>query len=98
MSEEDFSKELQDFAGSDSSISVDDNAMALMVAKRLLTMLDGEIKFVNEAGKGTRYYITLKQLIVDPTPVGKLENSLYTIDAQKKELDSSNNSSLEVNL
>lgn len=96
MSEEDFSKELQDFAGSDNSISVDDNAMALMVAKRLLTMLDGEIKFVNEAGKGTRYYITLKQLIVDPTPVGKLENSLYTIDAQKKELDSSNNSSLEV--
>ena len=100
MSEEDFSRELQDFFdnNSNSSLNVDDNIMALMVAKRLITMLDGDIKFINEKGHGTRYFITLKQLIVDPTFVGKLENSLYAFDVKKKELDSTNDSSLEVNL
>ena len=100
MSEEDFSRELQDFFdnNSNSSLNVDDNIMDLMVAKRLITMLGGEIKFINEKGHGTRYFITFNQLIVDSSPVGKLENSIYAFDMKKKELDSANDSSLEVNL
>ena len=100
MSEEEFSRELQDFFenNSSNSLNINDNSMALMVAKRLITMLDGDIKFINEKGHGTRYFITLKQLIVDPTNVGKLENSIYAFDMKKKELDSTNDSSLEVNL
>ncbi len=99
MSEEDFSRELQDFFDNNSSsLNVDDNIMALMVAKRLITMLGGEIKFINEKGHGTRYFITFKQLVVDSTSIGKLENSLYAFDIKKKEQDSTNDSSLEVNL
>ena len=69
-----------------------------MVAKSLVLMLDGEMKFANEKGKGTRYFITLKQLIIDPTSIGKVTNSLDIIDMYKKEQSNIKDSSLEVNL
>ena len=99
MKEEDFDRGIQDFFENNSnSLNISDNIIALMVAKSLVLMLDGEMKFANEKGKGTRYFITLKQLIIDPTSIGKVTNSLDIIDMYKKEQSNIKDSSLEVNL
>lgn len=91
MKEEDFEREIQDFFENNiSNLDINDNNIALMVAKSLISMLGGEIKFANETGKGTRYFITIKQLIVDSTNIGNEKPT-------NNEKEQDNNSSLEVN-
>lgn len=46
--------------------------LGVMIAKRLTKLMDGNIEFLNETGKGTQYFIHLNQLIVDSSPVGNV--------------------------
>ena len=60
--------------------------LGLVVAKNLVTMLNGNIKFESEYGIGTSFYITLSQEIIDKTKIGKiLENEEYISSSNKKD-------------
>ena len=76
MKEEDFNKEFSDFVelGKGTQDTIDSVALGLIVAKRYLAMLGGEVKFLNETGHGTRYEITFSQEVADYTKVGNVYN------------------------
>ena len=74
MSVEKFEQDFND------DINVDDNNyninLYIAIAKRLVQMLDGEIEFINETGKGTQYIIKIDQKIIDEKPIGNfIENN-----------------------
>lgn len=74
MKTEDFEKDFNDFVklGNSTQNNIDSTTLGLIIAKRLLLMLGGDIKFLNEPGKGTRYYITIKQNVVDKNMIGNI--------------------------
>ena len=74
MKTEDFEKDFNDFVklGSSTQNNIDSTTLGLIIAKRLLLMLGGDIKFLNEPGKGTNYYITIKQNVVDKNMIGNI--------------------------
>ena len=74
MKEEDFLKSFDDFIklGDDTQNNIDSVTLGLIIAKRLIMMLGGNIEFKNEEGKGTRYYINIKQKVIDKTKIGKV--------------------------
>ncbi len=72
MKYEDFEKDFNDFVklGNSTENTIDSVTLGLIIAKRLLQMLDGNIEFLNETGQGTKYFISLKQKIIDGTAIG----------------------------
>lgn len=74
MKTEDFEKDFNDFVklGNSTQNNIDSTTLGLIIAKRLLLMLGGDIKFLNEPGKGTRYYITIKQNVADKNMIGNI--------------------------
>ena len=77
MKIDDFEKDFNDFVklGSDNENNIDSATLGVIVAKRLVSMLDGDIKFVNEKGQGTKYFISLRQKITNKEPVGDVFSS-----------------------
>ena len=82
MKEEDFNKTFNDFVNLDnkSKDAIDNEQLGLIIAKSLLSILDGEIEFINETGKGTRYIIKLKQKIIDTKNIGDIYVNDYKTD------------------
>ena len=76
MKEEDFNKDFNDFVELDKGAqeAIDSEALGLIVAKRYLNMMNGEITFVNETGHGTRYEIIFNQEVSDYTKVSNVYN------------------------
>ncbi len=74
MKTEDFEKDFNDFVklGNSSQNNIDSVTLGILIAKRLIIMLGGDIKFINEAGKGTQYHINVKQKIVDSEKIGNI--------------------------
>ena len=74
MKTEEFDKDFEDFVkiGSSTQNSIDSTTLGLIIAKRLIQLLDGSIEFVNEIGKGTNYYISFKQEILNDNPIGEV--------------------------
>lgn len=52
--------------------SVDSTTLGFIVAKRLVNMLGGHIDFLNEPGKGTKYYIYYTQAIINEDKIGDI--------------------------
>mgnify|MGYP005760649813 FL=1 len=50
-------------------------------------MLGGKIKFLNEKGQGTKYFISLNQKITDETPIGDIFSSEDKKTSSDKILD-----------
>ena len=84
MKTEEFEKDFEDFVkiGSTTQNSIDSTTLGLIIAKRLVQLLDGKIEFVNEIGKGTNYYISFNQEIFNNNPIGVInfENSSNEVD------------------
>ncbi len=74
MKIDDFEKDFNDFVklGNSKQNNIDSTTLGLIVAKRLIDMLGGTIKFINETGKGTKYIVTLDQKIVDNQKIGNI--------------------------
>lgn len=74
MKYEDFEKDFNDFVtlGNSTQNKIDSVTLGLIIVKRLLQMLDGNITFLNEKGQGTKYSVSLKQKVIDKTPVGNV--------------------------
>lgn len=89
MREEDFKKDFNDFvnikATQDSKIS--SVTLGLMVAKQYAEMMGGSIDFLNETGKGTRYFIEIPQEVIDSNPVGDVFASVTKDKPEHKLFD-----------
>lgn len=74
MKTEDFEKDFNDFVklGNSTQNNIDSVTLGLIIAKRLIMMLGGDIKFINEPGKGTQYHIYIKQKITDESKIGNV--------------------------
>ena len=74
MLEENFNIDFQDFVKVDNGFDnkIDSVALGLIVAKRLIKMLNGEIDFKNETGRGTKYFITLPQPVALEDKIGDI--------------------------
>ena len=73
MTEAEFNKSFEDFAeGTSTNSAVDSVKLGLIVAKRLIEIVDGTIEFKNEKGKGTRYIISIDQKVIDDMRIGNL--------------------------
>ena len=72
MSEEEFKKDFDEFSDEDNSQVTDKVKLGLIVAKRLISLMDGTIDFKNETGKGTRYIISIDQEVVDDMKIGNI--------------------------
>ena len=77
MSIENFSKNFEDFVKLEnaSQNNVDTIKLGLIIAKQLTNILGGVIEFVNEKGQGTKYYIRVRQRIVNSEKIGNIFES-----------------------
>lgn len=92
MTEAEFNKSFEDFAeGTSTNSAVDSVKLGLIVAKRLIEIVNGTIDFKNEKGKGTRYIISIDQKVIDDMRIGNLfiesrfneENNSYNFSNKK---------------
>lgn len=89
MKTEDFEKDFNDFVklGNSTQNNIDSVTLGLIIAKRLVMMLDGDIKFINEPGKGTQYHIFIKQKIVDESKIGDIFETNNNLTSSKGLID-----------
>lgn len=81
MTKDNFEKDFEDFVSIQSGKNnLDNNRLGLIIAKELTKIISGNIEFINEKGKGTRYFIRLRQRILDNKNIGNIfENSSHGI-------------------
>ena len=72
MSEEEFNKDFDEFSNETNTQGTNKEKLGLIVAKRLIKLMNGTIDFKNEAGKGTRYIISLDQEVIDDMKIGNV--------------------------
>ena len=89
MKIENFEKDFNDFVklGNNTQNNIDSVTLGLIIAKRLISMLGGEIKFENEPGRGTQYHITVSQKIVDKSAIGDIFEVHKANDDNSKLID-----------
>jgi signal transduction histidine kinase/CheY-like chemotaxis protein len=77
MTDEIFRRGFEDFVKIEnaSQNNVDTIKLGLIIAKQLIAMLGGTIEFVNKKGEGTKYYVRIKQRIVNPEKIGNIFES-----------------------
>ena len=85
MKKEYFDIDFNDFIklGKGSQNSMDSTALGLLIAKRLALLIGAEIEFKNEVGKGTKYFVKLKQKVIDESIVGNIFEELTTNNDNK---------------
>lgn len=86
MKQETFAKDFEDFLrlGDNDGASFDSTSLGVVIAKKLTSILGGDIEFINETGKGTQYIIKVKQKIVDTNKLGNIfENSINRVSSSK---------------
>lgn len=74
MSNENFEKDFEDFVKLQSTGEgkLSNIKLGLIIAKELITLLNGNIEFINAKGQGTRYIIKIKQKIVNELSIGNI--------------------------
>ena len=74
MKEEEFKKDFNDFIkiGDANQNNIDSVTLGLIISKRLISMLGGKIEFKNEVGKGTKYYVSIPQKVIDQASIGNI--------------------------
>lgn len=77
MTDEIFKRGFEDFVKIEnaSQNNVDTIKLGLIIAKQLIAMLGGTIEFVNRKGEGTKYYVRIKQKIVNTEKIGNIFES-----------------------
>ena len=86
MLEENFNIDFQDFVKVDNEFDnkIDSVALGLIVAKRLIKMLGGEIDFKNETGHGTKYFITIPEPVALEDKIGNIfENNSKDVPTER---------------
>lgn len=84
-----FEKDFNDFVklGNGSQNNIDSVTLGLIIAKRLVEMLEGTMEFKNETGKGTKYFITIKQKVIGTEKIGNILEDKKSLIESKELLD-----------
>ena len=74
MKDSDFNKEFNDFVklGDENQNNIDSATLGLIISKRLVKMLGGEITFKNEEGNGTRYFVSIPEKVTSKEKLGNI--------------------------
>ena len=85
MSIENFDVDFNDFVklGSEKQNTIDSTALGIIVAKNLISMLGGEIEFINRKGEGTKYIVKIPQRAIDDSQIGDVAVDKETIKFNK---------------
>lgn len=75
MKEEDFNIDFDDFVKLDEDNNIDSEMLGLIVSKKLLDILGGNIDFINKPNFGTKYIINVNQKIIEKSKIGKILDS-----------------------
>ena len=67
--------------------SIDSVTLGLGVAKQLIAMMEGKMDFLNETGKGTKYFIYIDQIVVNEEKIGDIFANKSKDVPEKRELD-----------
>lgn len=88
MKTEDFEKDFNDFVklGNSTQNNIDSITLGLIIAKRLVLMLGGDINFINEPGKGTQYHIIVNQKIANENKIGNIFSTSENAVASTKDI------------
>lgn len=70
MTHEMFNMSYEDFMLSEENI--DYIKLGVIIAKKYIELLGGEIEFINEKGQGTKYIVKIRQKVIGTAPVGSL--------------------------
>lgn len=70
MTNEMFDMSYEDFMLSEENI--DYVKLGVIIAKKYVELIGGEIEFINETGQGTKYIIKIRQKVIGSAPVGSL--------------------------
>ena len=80
MKLENFENDFDEFISDTSDASIDSKNLGLIIAKRLIKLLDGNVEFINAPGQGTNYIVTINQQITTKDKIGKL----FDIETKKE--------------
>jgi len=58
---------------------IEGTGLGMSITIRLLTLLDSKLHVDSEYGKGSKFYFTLEQKIIDHTPIGNFESKVQQI-------------------
>ncbi len=88
---ESFDKNFEDFVKLEQKgESIDSIKLNIIIAKQLINLMGGSIEFKNEKGHGTRYFIKIRQKIVNKEKIGNIfESKQNKISSSKSLLDCS---------
>lgn len=77
MSIESFGMEFSDYVKIENASQNNVNSinLGIIIAKQLAKMLGGEIEFLNKKGQGTKYFVKVKQKIVNTEKIGNIFES-----------------------
>ena len=83
--EEDREKLFQTFQRLDEkrNATIQGTGLGLSITRQLLTLMNTELKLESEYQKGSRFYFTLRQEIIDATPIGNIEATETTTTPSK---------------
>ncbi len=69
----------------DKNRNIEGTGLGLNITQRLVNMMEGSISVSSRYGEGTTFTASMKQTVVDPTPVGDFAQNLLKLQQQKEE-------------
>ncbi len=75
IKKEDYSKIFEKFSRLDSAISkeIEGTGLGLVITKKFVDLMGGKIWFTSEFEVGTTFYVDLPLKVIDPTPIGSVQ-------------------------
>ena len=82
IKKEDFDKLFEKFSRLNSATTneIEGTGLGLVITKKYVDLLGGKIWFESDYGVGTTFYVEVPQKIVDPTPIGDLQDGIKQSD------------------